>query len=88
MPDNDSRQVTGSEYKDMTPEQRVRARNEGRLAVLLGGVAPVDVSGDRQFTEADVRRMTPEQVVQARKDGRVADYAATPNLRNRNSQNA
>ncbi|MGW1730109.1 hypothetical protein [Streptomyces sp. NPDC001999] len=62
-----STQVTREELADMTPEQIVTAKREGRLNSLLGRA----VVGDGELTREDLDGMSPADIVSAKRAGRL-----------------
>ncbi|WP_300016859.1 hypothetical protein [Pseudonocardia sp.] len=62
----------------MTAAQIEKARAAGRLAVLLGGVAPVDLDAGVQLDRADLAGLAPAEVEEARRRGLLVEVLGDP----------
>ncbi|MEU2251158.1 hypothetical protein [Streptomyces sp. NPDC019224] len=62
-------QLAGKDIKAMTPDEYVRADDDGLLDQYLGRAPRPPVEG--QLTRADLKHMTPQQIVDARDRGQL-----------------
>lgn len=70
-------QLTDADLKNMTAQQIVQAREDGKLNQLLGIPVPGDVPDTGQLTREHLQHMTPQQIVDAQQASRLDQLLAS-----------
>ena len=71
-------QLDRADLAGMTSQEVEEARAAGRLAVLLGGTAPIDLGAGVQLDREDLAGLSPAEVEQARRLGLLAEVLGDP----------